>query len=308
MIAARDWDAKNRRQRVSGSAMFVSTGTALATSGTNVWIASFRSLPRPAKASPKPRRLSRWPARVGRSHMPKKSSNSTGVAVWFSIGIVPPSGKPLLRVAARDLDVLQPQRRPWANHDRGVHRQRLDPGLELQVQLRHHGPVVLLDGGDLVHHAHAQPADPGLVALHQAGRDRHLGREAVGRHPGQARVRVVGEEDRHHDHERGRHAHEDGVRSDRCRAAAPAHWPSPKQVVDNGVRLALRLRGRPASPALAAGAQPSAAVPAPRRRRSPFAAAPAARPCAPAGGDTGASPCRGSRPPGCGRAACWPSA
>ena len=230
MIAARACDAKKRRKRVSGSAMFVSTGTAFATSGTNAWIARLRSAPRPAKASPKPRRLCWLPTRVGLSNMLKKSSNSTGVG-----GRVLERDRAALREAllASSPRVISMYLRPSADRGRTMIVESTGSGLIRVSSFRSSfaitDAVVLLDGRDLVDHADAQAADPHLVALHEAGRDRHLGREAVGRHPRQARVRVVGEEDRDHDHERGRDAHEDGVRSDRGGAAPPGHWPSPSR-------------------------------------------------------------------------------
>jgi hypothetical protein len=50
--------------------------------------------PRPAKASPKPRVLAAAASRVASSNMLRTSSNSTGVGVAASIGIVAPSSKP----------------------------------------------------------------------------------------------------------------------------------------------------------------------------------------------------------------------
>ena len=52
----------------------------------------------------------------------------------------------------------------------------LMPRLELEVELRRDGAVRTSGRRDLVDDAHAQAADPHLVALHEAGRAGDLGR------------------------------------------------------------------------------------------------------------------------------------
>ena len=68
------------------------------------------------------------------------------------------------------------------------HGQRLDPRLELEVELGHRpSRSCLLHRRDLVHDADAQAADPHLVALHEAARAGTSAVRPVGRHPRQAR-------------------------------------------------------------------------------------------------------------------------
>ena len=75
--AARASDAKKRFRRVSGADRFLATGSRSPSSGTNAWIASLMSWPRPARPPPKPSSERRWPTRVFASNMLKKSSSST---------------------------------------------------------------------------------------------------------------------------------------------------------------------------------------------------------------------------------------
>ncbi len=92
--AARASDAKKRFSRVSGADRFFATGSRSASSGTNAWIASLMSWPRPARPPPKPSRERRCPTRVFASNMLKKSSSSTTAGRAWRTGIVAPAGRP----------------------------------------------------------------------------------------------------------------------------------------------------------------------------------------------------------------------
>ena len=147
--------------------------------------------------------------------------------------------KPAVRAAAVDLQVLQAERGPSPDHDRRVLGEWIDVLVEVHVDLRHLagaapgrviraggvGHVLGRDAGDL---ADPLAADPDLVARHHAGGVGELGGELVGGYEGQPVVRLVGEEDRHHDDEHGDRA--DEGRAGRQAADAPApHAPPPSR-------------------------------------------------------------------------------
>ena len=97
-----------RARSVSALDRFWATGTTSRSSGASAPIAWLRPAPRPANASPKPRRLAWIAARVGSSNMLRKSSNSTGAGVALASGIVSPSSKPSSDVPRVSSTYLRP--------------------------------------------------------------------------------------------------------------------------------------------------------------------------------------------------------
>ena len=91
MLAASPSSSKKRLSCVSGSDRLRATGWMSRSSEGRTPSAALMLEPRPAKASPKPRRFSCIAGRVASSNMLMNSSNSTGVGVDAEVGIVSPS-------------------------------------------------------------------------------------------------------------------------------------------------------------------------------------------------------------------------
>ena len=131
-----------------------------------------------------------------------------------------PSGRhPGFAGAARDLEVLEPERRAVAHPDRRVGGQGFGALVELQVELRHRrcaravrGLAAAVGrrrhGVDRLHGADPVSADPHLVVGTEACRVAELSRNLVSGDEGEPVVGVVGEEHGHeHDQRRDRADH-----------------------------------------------------------------------------------------------------
>src|SRR5215208_8009407 len=145
----------------------------------------------------------------------------------------------LARVAAVDLEVLEPECGAGADDHRGVLRQRVDVLVELHVQLGNLGralPGRVVRAGGVVHRlrldrldlADADAADPDFVSGHQGVGVGQLGRELVGGDERQALVGLVGEEDRHDHDEHGHRPDEGRAGGEAAHAPAP-HAPPPSR-------------------------------------------------------------------------------
>ena len=226
MRAARASAGKKRRSRVRASARFVATGWRLlssrgarsiavveveAAAGDPVAEADQRVAR--ALAGPQVERVEHLVDVHG--HRRRLGERDRGAGAVAHAGL-----------AGRDLDVLEAERGARAHDQPRVHRQRLDRLVELHVDGRVGLARARACGLDVVDHADPEAPDAHLVALHELVGVRELGAQVVGRHERQAAVRVVGEEDRHHDDEHGQGSDEDRAAGHARDSASLLHRPS----------------------------------------------------------------------------------
>ena len=186
--------------------------------------------PRPASASPKPVSAARESSRVSWSKVFRKSSNSTGSPA-FASGIVSPGANVDSAAPGRQLDVLQAERRARSDDHLGVGRRAARRPCRGSCRRRRptgwSPPSSTVRGviSSTVPDPEAAHAD--LVPDHQVGPRRELRLQVVGGHERQALVRVVGEEDRHHDDQHRDRADQHRARDDGG-CSATGHGPRRK--------------------------------------------------------------------------------
>ena len=175
MRAASASSATKRVRLVCSLERLRATGMMSRSSGRSAPIAWFMLSPRPANASPKPRRLAWAAARVSVvehvQELVELDRRRRGRRERDRVAVL----EALVRRAARQLDVLQAERRARPDQHGGVLRQRRDRALELEAEHRDAGAVVApLDRRSSSTEPTRVAADPHLVAAHEVGGARRL--------------------------------------------------------------------------------------------------------------------------------------